>query len=168
MAKRSLTQEQVEEYRQRSLAQHDSAVRELLEPGETLHGVATASLHIMIKDPPLRYMPKGDRLDNWLARFERAGDKVEFAPGDAFWRFTGFLTREKPSMSGGWESQAGQFAIIVFAAGKQGRTDPRYLSLAVTDRRLLLMTRPGLRSFRLLREYAPGAIAVRPGWQLKR
>jgi hypothetical protein len=170
MAKRSLTQEQVEEYRQQLLAKHEGALRELLEPGEALHGVAEARIGASVKDPPRRYLPQGDRVSQWLERFERAGDAVQFGPGNALSRVADFLLREKPSISGGWESQAGQFVIMVAAAAKRDWTNARHLSLVVTGRRVLLMTSPGLyglRPFKLLREYAPGAIAVRPGWQRK-
>jgi hypothetical protein len=170
MAKRSLTQEQVEEYRQQLLAKHDSELRKLLEPGEALQGVAMARIGTSIKEPPMRYLPEGDQVSDWLERFGRAGVAVQFGPGNALSRVADFLLREKPKISGGWESQAGQFVILVAAAAKRDWTIPRDLSLVATGRRVLLMTSPGLyglRPFKSLIEYTPGAIAVRPGWQLK-
>jgi hypothetical protein len=170
MAKPSLTQATLDSYRQDLHAKYGQALAALLQPGESPGEFALARLAPTVKAPPTRLLPKGGRVEDWAERAVRVQAAVDYAPGDAFFRVVGRLTRDKPAMTGGWEAEAGRFVILVFAAAKQRWTMERHFCLARTDRRLLLLTEPsmtGARPLRLLTEYPSGSIMLDPDWQLR-
>lgn len=170
MARPSLTQATLDSYRHDLHAGHGQALTALLHPGESLEEFSVARVSASVKAPPMRLLPRSDRIEDWAERAVRVQAAIDYAPGDAFFRVVGRLTGTRPAMTGGWEGEAGRFVILVFAASKQKWTIERQFCLARTDRRLVLLTAPwmsGTQPLRLLAEYPSGSIILDPDWQLR-
>lgn len=167
-----VTQEDVEQYRQELLRKHEPAIRPFLQPGEAVRAIVMADIDSTVKKPPLRYLPKEGQIDQWIERSNRVSNAVDYGTGNALWGVASFIFRIPAPMKGGWQSEAGRFAIVVSGAARKNRDTFRHLCLAVTDLRVLLLTQPSTRSqhasrpVRLLGEYFPDAIGLRPGWRL--
>ncbi|MGH6737668.1 MAG: hypothetical protein ACREDY_01300 [Bradyrhizobium sp.] len=170
MAKPSLTQATLDTYRHDLHARHGQALAALLQPGESLEELSVARLSASVKAPPMRLLPKGSRIEDWGERAARVQTAIDYAPGNAFFGVVGRLTSTRPSMTGGWDGEAGRFVILVFAASRQKWTMERQFCLARTNRRLVLLTAPwtsGTRPFRLLTEYPSGSLVLNPDWKLR-
>ncbi|MFJ5886496.1 hypothetical protein [Kitasatospora cineracea] len=112
-----------------------------LAPGERVHAVVDIELSDLLRRVPRRRREERDGL------FQAAGflldlagslvDAVEEAIG-GFFRNLRRIFRGR-GLSGGWDSQAGRFAIQVLTGGRGDRTyENRGVMLVFTDHRILL------------------------------
>ncbi|QKW21773.1 hypothetical protein HUT16_24350 [Kitasatospora sp. NA04385] len=113
-----------------------------LAPGERVHAVVDVQLSDLLRRVPRRHRPKErdglirvlDLLFNAVAVVAEA---VEEAVG-GFFRNLRRIFRGR-GLAGGWESQAGRFAVQVLTGGRAGvRYENRSTTLVFTDHRILL------------------------------
>lgn len=169
MAKAPPTDQEIDANRRELLAKHAGVITGFLEGGETLHGFVVADIS-SAKKPPAKYIREGDRLDRVLGAASRAENILDFGVSNAFWAAVDKVSRTPAGMEGDWDSHAGQFIITVSAAARQDHDTLRHFALAFTSTRVLMFTRPsmfGVRPIRLIGQFAPGVIALPPGWQPK-
>ncbi|GAA2820464.1 hypothetical protein GCM10010441_51000 [Kitasatospora paracochleata] len=120
---------------------HVPLVAPHLAPGEWLHGIVDLQLSDLIRRVPRRYRPRRDGLFAVLGVvFDVAGaivEAIEEAIG-GFFRILRRIFRGR-GLVGGWESEAGRFAIAVLT-GTKGTVEyeNRHVLLVFTDRRILL------------------------------
>ncbi|RKE21397.1 hypothetical protein [Streptomyces sp. TLI_171] len=112
-----------------------------LGPGERVHAIVDLQLSDLIRRVPRRHRPERDGLLRVLGvLFDVAGaviEGIEEAVG-GFFRNIRRIVRGR-GLAGGWDSQAGRFAIAVLTGGKGStRYENRSVLLVFTDHRILL------------------------------
>lgn len=122
------------------------AVEPLVPAGERLLGVVDVRLSNLVRHTvPRRYRPAEPGARNPLARVLAPLVSLWYAAGyvwEGFWAVLRFLRGpvRGPSLRGGWESEAGRFAVAVRTGPRHHRGyDNAAALLAFTTRRVLVL-----------------------------